>query len=49
MGKRYDIIAMSEAMVEFNQTTLGQPTFLQGFGAVAPLPQPEAVYALLLD
>ena len=30
--KQYDIVAMGEAMVEFNQTTPGQPTFLQGFG-----------------
>lgn len=32
MDKRYGIVAMGEAMVEFNQTTPGQPTFLQGFG-----------------
>jgi 2-dehydro-3-deoxygluconokinase len=30
--EQYDIVAMGEAMVEFNQTTPGQPTFLQGFG-----------------
>jgi 2-dehydro-3-deoxygluconokinase len=29
---RYDIVAIGEAMVEFNQTTPGEPTFLQGFG-----------------
>jgi 2-dehydro-3-deoxygluconokinase len=28
----FDIVAMGEAMVEFNQTTAGQPHFLQGFG-----------------
>ena len=28
----YDIVAMGEAMVEFNQTTPGQPNYLQGFG-----------------
>jgi 2-dehydro-3-deoxygluconokinase len=28
----YDILAMGEAMVEFNQTTPGQPNYLQGFG-----------------
>ena len=26
------IVALGEAMVEFNQTTAGQPQFLQGFG-----------------
>ncbi len=30
--KKYDIVAMGEAMVEFNQTTPGEPTFVQGFG-----------------
>jgi 2-dehydro-3-deoxygluconokinase len=30
--KKYDIVAMGEGMVEFNQTTPGQPTYLQGFG-----------------
>jgi 2-dehydro-3-deoxygluconokinase len=29
---RYDIVAMGEAMVEFNQTTPGQSNYLQGFG-----------------
>jgi 2-dehydro-3-deoxygluconokinase len=28
----FDIVAMGEAMVEFNQTTPGQPNYLQGFG-----------------
>jgi 2-dehydro-3-deoxygluconokinase len=31
-GKKFDIVAMGEGMVEFNQTTPGQPTYLQGFG-----------------
>jgi 2-dehydro-3-deoxygluconokinase len=31
-NKSFDIIAMGEAMVEFNQTTSGQPNYLQGFG-----------------
>ncbi len=30
--KRYDILAMGEGMVEFNQTVSGQPHYLQGFG-----------------
>jgi 2-dehydro-3-deoxygluconokinase len=30
--KRYDIVAMGEGMVEFNQTTPSLPTYLQGFG-----------------
>ena len=30
--KLYDIVALGEGMVEFNQTTPGQPTYLQGFG-----------------
>ena len=30
--KHYDIVAMGEAMVEFNQTTPKEPRYLQGFG-----------------
>ena len=30
--KTYDIVAMGEGMVEFNQTTPGLPQYLQGFG-----------------
>ena len=30
--KTLDVAALGEAMVEFNQTTAGQPQFLQGFG-----------------
>jgi 2-dehydro-3-deoxygluconokinase len=30
--KRYDILAIGEGMVEFNQTMAGEPTYLQGFG-----------------
>lgn len=30
--KRYDILAIGEGMVEFNQTTPGQPHYAQGFG-----------------
>lgn len=30
--KRFDIVALGEGMVEFNQTTPGQPQYLQGFG-----------------
>jgi 2-dehydro-3-deoxygluconokinase len=32
VDKKYDIVAMGEGMVEFNQTTPGQPHYLQGFG-----------------
>lgn len=32
MTKRFDIAAMGEGLVEFNQTKSGQPTYLQGFG-----------------
>ncbi len=32
MDKRFDLLAIGEGMVEFNQTTAGQPTYLQGFG-----------------
>ncbi len=31
-SKRFDVVAMGEGMVEFNQTTPGLPTYLQGFG-----------------
>jgi 2-dehydro-3-deoxygluconokinase len=30
--RQYDIVAMGEGMVEYNQTTPGQPSYLQGFG-----------------
>ena len=32
MDKDFDIAALGEAMVEFNQTEPGQPLYLQGFG-----------------
>lgn len=32
MDKLFDVVALGEAMVEFNQTTAGEPTYLQGFG-----------------
>jgi 2-dehydro-3-deoxygluconokinase len=32
MTKRFDVVALGEAMLEFNQTTPGQPQYLQGFG-----------------
>jgi 2-dehydro-3-deoxygluconokinase len=32
VDKQYDIVAMGEGMVEFNQTLPGQPNYLQGFG-----------------
>ena len=32
MTKSFDVIALGEAMLEFNQTTPGQPQYLQGFG-----------------
>ena len=32
MEKRFDVAALGEAMLEFNQTTPGQPHYLQGFG-----------------
>lgn len=28
----FDVVALGEAMVEFNQTRAGEPTYLQGFG-----------------
>jgi 2-dehydro-3-deoxygluconokinase len=31
-GRAFDVVALGEAMVEFNQTTAGQPEYLQGFG-----------------
>lgn len=31
-NNRFDVIGLGEAMVEFNQTTPGQPHYLQGFG-----------------
>ncbi len=30
--KHFDVVAIGEGMVEFNQTTPGQPNYLQGFG-----------------
>ena len=30
--RKFDVVALGEAMVEFNQTTAGQPNYLQGFG-----------------
>ena len=32
MAKRFDVVALGEAMVEFNQTLPGQPQYLQGCG-----------------
>lgn len=32
MEKAFDIVAIGEALIEFNQTTAGQPQYLQGFG-----------------
>ena len=32
MNKRYDVVALGEAMVEFNQGTPGEPLYRQGFG-----------------
>ncbi|MDB5895007.1 MAG: 2-dehydro-3-deoxygluconokinase [Rhodoferax sp.] len=32
MKKTIDVVALGEAMIEFNQTHPGQPQFLQGFG-----------------
>ena len=32
MAKHFDLVALGEAMVEFNQTAPGQPQYLQGFG-----------------
>ena len=30
--KRFDVVALGEAMVEFNQTRAQEPHYLQGFG-----------------
>lgn len=30
--RKFDVVALGEAMVEFNQTAAGQPNYLQGFG-----------------
>src|SRR6187402_2239371 len=32
MSKTLDVVALGEAMLEFNQTQAGQPNYLQGFG-----------------
>ncbi len=32
MEKTFDVVALGEAMVEFNQTAAGQPAYLQGYG-----------------
>ena len=32
MATSFDVVALGEAMVEFNQTCPGQPQYLQGFG-----------------
>ena len=32
MTKRFDVVALGEALVEFNQTSSGEPDYLQGFG-----------------
>lgn len=32
MRKDFDVVALGEAMVEFNQTRAGEPQYLQGFG-----------------
>jgi len=32
MDKTLDVVALGEAMLEFNQTEAGQPNYLQGFG-----------------
>ena len=32
IDKRFDVVALGEAMLEFNQTQPGQPTYLQGYG-----------------
>jgi 2-dehydro-3-deoxygluconokinase len=32
MNKHFDVVALGEPMVEFNQTSPGQPHYLQGFG-----------------
>jgi 2-dehydro-3-deoxygluconokinase len=32
MSANFDVVALGEGMVEFNQTTAGQPNYLQGYG-----------------
>ncbi len=32
LKKLFDVVALGEGMVEFNQTRAGEPTYLQGFG-----------------
>jgi len=32
MDKHFDVVALGEGMLEFNQTDAGQPNYLQGFG-----------------
>ena len=32
MNRNFDVAALGEAMLEFNQTERGQPRYLQGFG-----------------
>lgn len=32
MDRRFDLVALGEAMLEFNQTDAGKPNYLQGFG-----------------
>ena len=32
MRKTFDVVALGEGMVEFNQTAAGQPAYLQGYG-----------------
>ncbi len=32
MTKQFDVVALGEGMVEFNQTRAGEPVYLQGFG-----------------
>lgn len=32
MDRRFDVVALGEGMVEFNQTRAGEPNYLQGFG-----------------
>jgi 2-dehydro-3-deoxygluconokinase len=29
---RFDVLALGEPMIEFNQTRPGEPNYLQGFG-----------------
>lgn len=46
-ARKFDVVALGKAMVKFNQATAGQPNYLQGDGAVSPLPRPKQVEALL--